>query len=124
MATSSRSLSYVAPVFLVTDLDRSIAFYRDKLGFEVEFNYEGFYASVMRDGCRIHLNCSAVTPRDQRAFEAAEHIDVCIGVSDANALASHYASAGVTFTVQLREMPYGREFYIRDPNGYILGFVQ
>jgi len=21
-------------------------------------------------------------------------------------------------------MPYGREFYVRDPDGYILGFIQ
>jgi hypothetical protein len=26
--------------------------------------------------------------------------------------------------VPLRTMPYGIEFYLRDPDGYILGFVQ
>jgi hypothetical protein len=26
--------------------------------------------------------------------------------------------------VPLRSMPYGREFYVRDPDGYILGFVE
>jgi hypothetical protein len=26
--------------------------------------------------------------------------------------------------VTLRHMPYGVEFYIRDPDGYVLGFVQ
>ena len=24
----------------------------------------------------------------------------------------------------LRKMPYGTEFYVRDPDGYILGFIQ
>jgi hypothetical protein len=27
-------------------------------------------------------------------------------------------------TVALRHMPYGTEFYIRDPDGYILGFIE
>jgi hypothetical protein len=24
----------------------------------------------------------------------------------------------------LRQMPYGKEFYVRDPDGYVLGFVE
>ena len=124
MGENSKNVLYAAPVLLVTDLNRAIAYYRDKLGFAVEFNYEGFYASVMRDGCRIHLNCGAPTPRDQAAFEADEHLDVCVGVSNATTLFAGYQSAGAVFTVPLREMPYGWEFYVRDPDGYILGFVQ
>jgi hypothetical protein len=30
----------------------------------------------------------------------------------------------VRFSVPLRHMPYGREFYVRDPDGYIPGFVE
>ena len=30
----------------------------------------------------------------------------------------------VEFTQPLREMPYGREFYIADPYGNLLGFVE
>ena len=124
MSDDHRSLIYIAPVFRVADLARSVAFYRDRLGFEVEFNYENFYASVWRDGCRVHLNCAPPTPRDQAAFERAEHIDACIAVRDAGPLSAGFTSAGVPFTVPLRQMPYGTEFYVRDPDGYILGFIQ
>jgi catechol 2,3-dioxygenase-like lactoylglutathione lyase family enzyme len=119
-----RSLAYIAPVFRVADLARSLAYYCDKLGFEVEFNYEGFYASVLRDGCRIHLKCSPPATRDQTAFESAEHLDACVGVQHADKLASELASRGAVFTVMPRSAPYGREFYVRDPDGYILGFIQ
>jgi catechol 2,3-dioxygenase-like lactoylglutathione lyase family enzyme len=115
-------VEYIAPVFRVTDLGRSLAFYRDKLGFDVEWSYEGFYACVLRDGCRIHLNCAAPTPRDQAGFERAEHLDACVVVKDAGELAAELR--GLEFTVPLRAMPYGREFYVRDPDGYILGFVE
>ena len=37
-------VTYIAPVFQVADLARSLAFYRDQLGFEVAFIYEGSYA--------------------------------------------------------------------------------
>jgi len=39
------------------------------------------------------------------------------------ALSAAFA-AGVPFTVSPRPMPYGEEFYGRDPDGYVLGFVQ
>jgi catechol 2,3-dioxygenase-like lactoylglutathione lyase family enzyme len=124
MSERSSSLNYVAPVFRVADLARSLSYYRNQLGFELEFNYEGFYAGVLRDGCHIHLKCSGPVARDEAAFEAAEHLDACFGVQDAEDLASRFASAGVAFSVPLRTMPYGREFYVKDPDGYILGFIQ
>ena len=118
------ALQFAAPVLRVPDLKRSLAFYRDKLGFTLEFDYEGSYASLLRDGCRLHLSCAQPIPRDQAAFERAEAIDVCLGVNDARALWEKYKAAGVAFSVSLRRMPYGVEFYVRDPDGYILGFVQ
>ena len=118
------SLQYVAPVLSVADLRRSVAFYRDRLGFELEFEYEGFYASLVRDGCRIHLNCAVPAYRDQSAFEADEHLDACFVVTGAASLSARFAAAGAPFSVPLRTMPYGTEFYVRDPDGYILGFVE
>ncbi|HVE52876.1 MAG TPA: VOC family protein [Ramlibacter sp.] len=119
-----KAITYVAPVLQVSDLPRSIAYYRDRLGFGLEFEYEGFYASVLRDGCRVHLSCATPPARDQNAFEAAERLDACFGVVDARALASELAAAGASISVNLRAMPYGQEVYVRDPDGYILGFVQ
>lgn len=124
MNETSPSLTYIAPVFRVADIARSLAFYRDRLGFSVEFVYEGSYAGVCRDDCHIHLRCAPRTSRDQVAFQREEHLDVCIGVRSAELLSAQFVSAGIPFTVPLREMPYGTEFYVRDPDGYVLGFVQ
>jgi catechol 2,3-dioxygenase-like lactoylglutathione lyase family enzyme len=44
----------LAPQFLVDDLSEAIGYYRDRLGFEPDFVYESFYASVSRDGFSIH----------------------------------------------------------------------
>jgi catechol 2,3-dioxygenase-like lactoylglutathione lyase family enzyme len=124
MPQNPARLDFVAPVLQVADLPRSLAYYRERLGFALEFAYEGFYASVVRDGCRLHLKCSPPAARDQQAFEAAQHLDACFGVHDLEALASELAAAGADIAVPLRPMPYGTEFYVRDPDGYILGFVE
>jgi catechol 2,3-dioxygenase-like lactoylglutathione lyase family enzyme len=117
---ASENLTYIAPVLRVSDISRSLAFYRDRLGFAVEFVYESFYAGVGRDGCHIHLKCSL----PPAAFEREGQIDIYIGVQSAKTLSERFACAGVAFVVPLRHMPYGTEFYVRDPDGYVLGFVQ
>jgi catechol 2,3-dioxygenase-like lactoylglutathione lyase family enzyme len=124
MDDSPKDFEHLAPVLRVHNLGRSLAFYREQLGFEVAFCYEGFYAGVCRDGCHIHLQCAPPASRDQAEFERKEHLDACVVVRNAKALFSAYTHAEITFTVPLRQMPYGSEFYIRDPDGYILGFVQ
>ena len=124
MNETSANLTYLAPVFRVADISRSLGFYRDQLGFTVEFVYEGFYAGVCRDDCRIHLKCTPPTACDQAAIERDEDIDVCIGVQNAESVSAFCAAAGVPIVVPLREVPYGTEFYVRDPDGYVLGFIQ
>lgn len=117
-------LSHIAPVFRVTDIARSIRFYEEQLGFELDFSYEDFYASVRRDGCYIHLKCASPMARDQAASERAEDLDACVAVTSAETLAAEFLAAGASFSVPPRTMPYGTEFYVRDPDGYIIGFVQ
>jgi catechol 2,3-dioxygenase-like lactoylglutathione lyase family enzyme len=124
MNKGPKDLIYIAPVFQVADIARSLSFYRDQLGFGVDFVFEGFYAGVSRDGCHIHLKHSTRTPRDQKAFAQEEHIDVCIGVGSAEELSASFTAAAVPFVVRLRHVPYGTEFYVHDPDGYVLAFVQ
>lgn len=122
-APAARLLA-VAPVLRVADLARSLAYYRDRLGFAVEFEYGGFYASLVRDDCRVHLKCAAPEARDQAAFEAAGHIDACFVVSGAAQLADRFAAHGAVISQPLRTMAYGTEVYVRDPDGYVLAFVE
>lgn len=121
-------LNYLAPVLHVADLRSAVACYRDRLGFDVEFVHAGFYASVMRDGCRIHLHAAAPTaaeakPSATRTPVGEASIDVCIGTADAGALAACFTSTGATISLPLRSMPYGDEFQVRDPDGHVLAFV-
>jgi catechol 2,3-dioxygenase-like lactoylglutathione lyase family enzyme len=118
------SLIYVAPVLRVANLARSLAHYRETLGFELEFVHGDFYASVMREGCRLHLKAAPPLPRAQEPGEPGDHIDACFGVRDARALAITFAARGAAFALQPHRQAYGSGFYLCDPDGCILGFVE
>lgn len=69
MSECTNRLKSHAPVFEVSDLSMSLDHYCDQLGFEIEFNYEGAYASVICNGCRIPfetvLFAEALLPRER-----------------------------------------------------------
>ena len=51
-----------------------------------------YVAPVLR--LRGHDSCATPPERDQKAFEAAEHLDGCFGVEDAGPLAKGFAAPG------------------------------
>jgi catechol 2,3-dioxygenase-like lactoylglutathione lyase family enzyme len=118
-------LTGIAPQFLVDDLHAAIAYYRDKLGFDLDFCYESFYASVSRDGFAIHLKCAAKTTADRAHRQQHEHLDAYIGVVSAAGLHHELRGRGARITKPLEERPWScRDFYVEDPDGYILCFSE
>ena len=127
VATASRlrSLIGIAPQFLVDDLGRSIEYYCQRLGFDLDFTYEGFYASVSRDGCSIHLKCAPKTEADRAYRKQQEHLDAYIAVTNAAALHDELITRGAFISRALEERPWScRDFYVEDPDGYILCFSE
>jgi catechol 2,3-dioxygenase-like lactoylglutathione lyase family enzyme len=119
------TLTGIAPQFLVDDLRRSIEYYRGRLGFEVDFVYEAFYASVSRNGCAIHLKAAPKTVADRAHRKQHEHLDAYIAVRNAAALHDELRSRGALVTKPLEERPWScRDFYVEDPDGYILCFSE
>ena len=118
-------LKGIAPQFLVDDLDQSIAYYCDKLGFDLDFKYEGFYASVTRDGHAIHLKDAPKSPGDREYRKQNEHLDAYISVSGIRDLFSEFNLRGAQVIKPLEQQSWGcLEFYVSDPDGYILCFSE
>jgi len=123
--SGATKLTGIAPQFLVDDLDGAIAYYREKLGFDLDFCYESFYASVSRDGFAIHLKCAAKTIADRTHRRQHEHLDAYIGVVDAANLHDELRSRGARITRPLGARPWScRDFYVEDRDGYILCFSE
>jgi len=127
IVTSERAtqLTGIAPQFLVDDLDRAIAYYCDKLGFELDFQYESFYAAVSRDGFAIHLKCAPKSAMEREHRKQNEHLDAYIGVQGIQGLFRELTTRGARVVKPLEERPWGcTDFYVEDPDGYILCFSE
>lgn len=115
----------IAPQFLVDDLEVAIAYYRERLGFDLDFCYDSFYASVSRDGFAIHLKRAPKTLADRAHRKRHEHLDVHIGVLGVESLHDELRSRGALITKPLEERPWScSDFYVEDPDGYILCFSE
>jgi predicted enzyme related to lactoylglutathione lyase len=114
----------LSPQLLVCDIGRSIEFYTMNLGFEVDFRYEDFYAGIIKDGFSIHLKVcdSLIGARPNRRDN--EHLDIVCSVEEIEFLHREILTKSVEVIQPLRDMPYGREFYIADPDGNIIAFVE
>jgi uncharacterized glyoxalase superfamily protein PhnB len=115
----------LAPQFLVDDLSAAVAYYRDRLGFEPDFVYESFYASVSRDGFSIHLKCAPKTLADRAHRKQNEHLDAYVGVRGVETLFDELKSNGAHIIRSLEERPWScKDFYVEDLDGYILCFSE
>jgi catechol 2,3-dioxygenase-like lactoylglutathione lyase family enzyme len=124
-ARSAPQITGIAPQSLVDDLDRSIAYYRDRLGFELDFEYESFYAGVRRDGFSIHLKHAPKLVADRVHRKQNEHLDAYIAVSGIRGLFTELQMRGAEVIKPLEERPWAcLDFYVEDPDGYILCFSE
>lgn len=105
-------------VLAVPDLQSSMTFYRDVLGFEIHDLAEGWLLYV-KDSCRIMVGeCpDAVPPRDLGDHSYFGYL-VVDQVDDYHQRAT---SAGVEIVKPLRDEPWGmREFGLRTADGHRL----
>jgi uncharacterized glyoxalase superfamily protein PhnB len=95
------------------------------LGFEADFVYESFYASVSRDGFSIHLKCASKTVADRTHRKQNEHLDAYVGVRGIEGLFDELKSKGAHIIRSLEERPWAcKDFYVEDSDGYILCFSE
>jgi catechol 2,3-dioxygenase-like lactoylglutathione lyase family enzyme len=109
----------------VTDFDRSLAFYRDRLGFDVGYTYgePPFWGEVRRGDAAFNLRHVDRTPWIGDDREHEQLLSVSIVTSDAKGLFLRYQDQGVEFHQRLREQPWRRaEFVVRDPDGNLVLF--
>lgn len=114
----------MSPQLLVTDIDHSIAFYTGKLGFELEFRYEDFYAGILRDGYSIHLKCGKPSIEERKSKRRNHDLDIVFSVDNVEDLYEQCLEKSIDIVQPLCDRPYGREFYIADPDGYIFAYLK
>ncbi len=119
------TIKTAAPQFLVDNLRDALAFYESRLGFQVDFVYDDFYASVSREGATLHLKCAPKLQAEREHRAAGQHIDAHLDVSGAETLYEEFAGRGVAGLNRPEKQPWGRiDFTVEDPDGYRLCFSE
>lgn len=114
----------IVPVFFTLDIPRTLAFYKDKLGFECLGTWldPPVYAIVARDRHAIHFRCAAPPTANPEKY-GEELLDAYLYVADADSLYAEFATNGVEFVRELGDMPWNsREFVVKDCDGRLLAF--
>jgi uncharacterized glyoxalase superfamily protein PhnB len=125
--TAQEALDVRAVVFSLTakDLSKSIAWYRDVLGFTVDYqrDQDGKPASAgIRSGCSsIHLN----QDDGGRGWDRmkGEGFSITFDTAqDVDGIAARIKAQGASLAMEPADMPWGvRMLRVTDPDGYRLG---
>ena len=128
--SADANLQQVTPFYHVADLNGSVAFFVEKLGFRAHIHARD-YAYVHREGVgfRLMLREDAQGARASGAQAVAERRHAYVDVRDVDAL---YAEFRGTLTEELRNNPDGpldqtygqREFTVFGPENLVLFFGQ
>ena len=119
----------ISPFFIVQDAAAALAFYRDRLGFEITFQEpasDPFFGIVRRGGAMIMLKDVGVEPLPNYQRDVKKGLarwDAYVYVPDPDALAAEFTSRKVEFSEPLKDTHDGlRGFELKDADGYVLFF--
>lgn len=123
-------ISGIAPFFIVKDVPTTVAFYRDRLGFDVTFQgpepNDIFFGIVERGAAMIMFKAVGVNPVPNYTRDVKKGIarwDAYLSVPDPDALAEEFSSRNVKFSEPLKDTADGlRGFELKDADGYVLFF--
>ena len=106
-----------ATVMPVSDIDASLRFFTQVLGFTQEFRFKE-YAGVERDNCLIHLsrigNPNTSSPGSGAVYIFCDHVDD---------IYHEIVKRDATVDGEPKDYPYGmRDFVAFDPDGNKLSF--
>ena len=127
---TTRNLVSISPFFIVKDLQASITYYRERLGFQLDFQGPDdgpFWAGVSRDGIGIMLKAVApeVLPCPNHTRHEWAPPDANIYSMDPDALFDEFSRRGASFVKKLSFVEKGLwGFAITDADGYVLVFFQ
>jgi catechol 2,3-dioxygenase-like lactoylglutathione lyase family enzyme len=123
----------VGTILAVADVDRSLAFYRDRLGFTVEAEYDDPpYATLELAGTRLSLaeqghpaedrpGVTMVVPEDPSRLPAM----LVLEVDDCRGAYERLRQEGVGFLADPYSPPWGgSRCFARDPDGYLVELEQ
>ena len=121
------TLRGISPVLLIADVERSVEYYRDRLGFECEvYGDPPDFVTARRDEATILM---ALCPEPERIvpnWRIVSNVwNVYVRVDDADAIYADVQERGAGIDYTIYDAPHGfREFGVQDPDGRDIAFGQ
>jgi catechol 2,3-dioxygenase-like lactoylglutathione lyase family enzyme len=112
--------------YMVDDVQASIDFYTEHLGFKVRTNYAPAFADVIRGNLRLLLS----GPASSGARATPDHANTAgrnrihLIVDDLNAEIDRLRAAGLDFHSDVVSGPGGRQILLADPAGNLIELFQ
>jgi len=114
------------PILFVRNVPASAAYFREKLGFDLDFLHgtPPFYGSVSRGEACLHLRFVGQPNFADIAAREVSLILATIEVSDVHALFEEFTERGAEFAQMPTQQSWGgTDFHVRDPDGNVISFV-
>lgn len=119
------------PMLSVEDLGRSLAFYRDRLGFTEAYRFpEGdaaVFVTVRAGDSELGLGQLGAPPLHGQAQRPAtgHRIELCVYVDAVDAVVDRLQAAGVPVLLAPTDQPWGERIaYVPDPDGNLVMLTQ
>jgi lactoylglutathione lyase len=110
------------PILYVDDVDRSIRFYTEWLGFEATYRWprEGTTAFAF-----LKLEPLGIAVSQRRPEHEGRDFELCLYTDDADRAAEQLRAAGAEEVQPPQDEPWGeRRTYFRDPDGNLVHIAQ
>ena len=115
------AISGVIPQLRTTDLQSSIRFYTTRLGLQLEFEHQDFYAGIRAGNQVFHLKLVDEKDPSIPFVADGEHLHLYLTTTDVAATAAALKANGVPLVKDVHDTPWGtREVVIRDDQGHTL----
>jgi catechol 2,3-dioxygenase-like lactoylglutathione lyase family enzyme len=115
------TITGIIPQLRTTDIDSSIRFYTEKLGFSLEFKYEDFYAGIRAGSQFVHLKLVDAKDPSIPYVDEGRHLHLYLETNGVAAFAAQLKARGVPLVKDLHETAWGtREIVIHDDQGHTL----
>ena len=111
----------ITPQLRTTDLDRSIRFYTEQVGLELEFRHADFYACIRSGGGSFHLKLVDAQDPSVAFVNEGGHLHLYLGVDDIDSFGERLRAAGVDLIQPPCNTDWGtRELVFHDDQGHTI----
>ncbi len=124
----SSGLSQVVPLLQVANMERSLEYYREALGFKVEGIWPADpparWAHLSRDAIRFILSIDLGTSDREFIAEKGNGVVLYLVTDQLDALYAEFTERGAIVVQDLIDYGGRRQFSVGDADGYLLAFSE